>query len=68
MPHGNIEFDPFSDTFFDDPSATYARLRDEAPVYCNETYRWTQFEVQHDGLRRVNIANVAGHSNVPVVP
>ena len=33
-----IEFDPFSDTFFDDPYATYARLRDEAPVYFNETY------------------------------
>lgn len=38
MSHGNIEFDPFSDTFFDDPSATYARLRDEAPVYFNEKY------------------------------
>jgi cytochrome P450 len=35
---GTIEFDPFSDTFFDDPSATYARLRDEAPVYRNEKY------------------------------
>lgn len=33
-----IEFDPFSDTFFDDPYETYARLRDEAPVYFNETY------------------------------
>ena len=33
-----IEFDPFSDTFFDDPYQTYARLRDEAPVYFNETY------------------------------
>ena len=35
---GSIEFDPFSDTFFDDPSATYTRLRDEAPVYFNEKY------------------------------
>jgi cytochrome P450 len=35
---GSIEFDPFSDTFFDDPSATYTRLRDEAPVYFNERY------------------------------
>jgi cytochrome P450 len=35
---GSIEFDPFSDTFFDDPSATYARLRDDAPVYLNEKY------------------------------
>ena len=38
MPHSDIDFDPFSDTFFDDPSATYARLRDEAPVYFNEKY------------------------------
>jgi cytochrome P450 len=36
--HSAIEFDPFSDTFFDDPYATYARLRDEAPVYFNQTY------------------------------
>ena len=36
--HGSIDFDPFSDTFFDDPYATYARLRDEAPVYFNEKY------------------------------
>jgi cytochrome P450 len=33
-----IEFDPFSDTFFDDPYDTYARLRDEAPIYFNESY------------------------------
>ena len=38
MSPDSIEFDPFSDTFFDDPSATYARLRDEAPVYLNEKY------------------------------
>ena len=38
MSPGSIEFDPFSDTFFDDPSATYARLRDDAPVYLNEKY------------------------------
>jgi hypothetical protein len=33
--HSAIEFDQFSDTFFDEPCA---RLRDEAPVYFNETY------------------------------
>ncbi len=38
MPVESIEFDPFSDTFFDDPYDTYARLRDEAPVYFNEAY------------------------------
>jgi cytochrome P450 len=35
---GSIDFDPFSDTFFDDPSAIYTRLRDEAPVYFNQKY------------------------------
>src|SRR5580658_10217273 len=38
VPVEAIEFDPFSDTFFDDPYDTYARLRDEAPVYFNEAY------------------------------
>lgn len=38
MPKSVIEFDPFSDTFFDDPYETYGRLRDEAPVYFNENY------------------------------
>jgi cytochrome P450 len=33
-----IEFDPFSDVFFDDPYDTYRRLRDEAPVYYSEKY------------------------------
>lgn len=35
---GAIEFDPYSETFFDDPYETYRRLRDEAPVYRNEHY------------------------------
>jgi cytochrome P450 len=29
--------------------------------------RWPHFDVQHDGLRRVNMSNVAGYSHVPVV-
>lgn len=33
-----VEFDPYSDVFFDDPYETYRRLRDEAPVYHSE--RW----------------------------
>ena len=33
-----VEFDPFSRDFFDDPYATYARLRDEAPCYHSERY------------------------------
>jgi cytochrome P450 len=35
---GGPEFDPFSDVFFNDPYPTYKRLRDEAPIYFNETY------------------------------
>ena len=33
-----VEFDPFSDTYFNDPTEVYRRLRDEAPVYFNEKY------------------------------
>ena len=33
-----VEFDPFSDEYFDDPTDVYRRLRDEAPVYFNEKY------------------------------
>jgi cytochrome P450 len=32
------EFDPFSDTFFDDPYETYAWLRDNDPVHFNPHY------------------------------
>jgi cytochrome P450 len=32
------EFDPFSDSFFDDPNETYRWMRDEAPVY--HSGRW----------------------------
>src|SRR4249919_3267288 len=33
-----VEFDPFSEEFFNDPTEVYRRLRDEAPVYFNEKY------------------------------
>ena len=35
-----VEFDPFSDVFFDDPYDLYRRLRDEAPVYFSGRYRF----------------------------
>ena len=35
---GDVEFDPFSDEYFNDPSEVYRRLRDEAPVYFNDKY------------------------------
>jgi cytochrome P450 len=34
----DVEFDPFSDEFFNDPSEVYRRLRDEAPVYFSSRY------------------------------
>jgi len=34
----DLDFDPFSDTFFVDPYPTYKRMRDEAPVYYNAEY------------------------------
>lgn len=33
-----VEFDPFSDEYFNDPTEVYRRLRDEAPVYKSEHY------------------------------
>ena len=33
-----VDFDPFSDEYFNDPSDVYRRLRDEAPVYFNAKY------------------------------
>jgi cytochrome P450 len=33
-----VEFDPFSEKFFNDPYDVYRRLRDEAPVYFSERY------------------------------
>jgi cytochrome P450 len=33
-----VEFDPFSEEFFNDPTEVYRRLRDEAPVYYSERH------------------------------
>jgi cytochrome P450 len=33
-----VEFDPFSADFFNDPTETYRRMRDESPVYFSEKY------------------------------
>jgi cytochrome P450 len=33
-----LDFDPYSDVFFNDPYEVYRRLRDEAPVYRNDHY------------------------------
>jgi cytochrome P450 len=34
----SVEFDPFSEIYFNDPYETYRHLRDHAPVYYNEQY------------------------------
>ena len=42
-----VEFDPFSDQYFNDPYDLYRRLRDEAPVYFNEQYGfWALFRYE----------------------
>jgi cytochrome P450 len=33
-----VQFDPFGDDYFNDPTDVYRRLRDEAPVYFSEKY------------------------------
>jgi cytochrome P450 len=35
---GRVEFDPYSNDFFDSPFETYRRMRNEAPVYYSEKY------------------------------
>ena len=36
----DVEFDPFSDVYFNDPTEVYRRLRDEAPLYFNEKFNF----------------------------
>jgi cytochrome P450 len=38
MTKSKLVFDPFSEAFFNDPYETYARMREEAPVYYSEEY------------------------------
>ena len=42
-----VEFDPYSDDFFNSPFETYRRMRDEAPVYYSarhDFYALTRYE------------------------
>ena len=53
-----LEFDPYSQVFFDDPYDVYRRLRDEAPVWKmpgTNTYVLTRYEDIHDVLRRTDV-------------
>lgn len=38
MTTATVDFDPFSDEYFDDPTEIYRRLRDEAPVFYSDRY------------------------------
>jgi cytochrome P450 len=46
-----MEFDPYSDEFFDDPSEVYRWMRDEAPVYHSERYGFYALTRYADVLR-----------------
>ena len=54
-----MEFNPYSDSFFDDPYDTYRWMRDEAPVYYSE--RWDFYALTR------NSDVVAAHHKVPAV-
>src|SRR3984893_11957619 len=43
-----VDFNPYSDVFFDDPYETYRWMRDEAPAYYSE--RWDLYGVTWDAL------------------
>jgi cytochrome P450 len=51
-----LEFDPFSSTFFEDPTDVYRRLRNEQPVYYSEKYgfwalsRWEDVAAAHKNV------------------
>ncbi|GGL15002.1 cytochrome P450 [Nocardia jinanensis] len=49
--NGNIEFDPLSEEFFDDPYPVYRELRNQAPVYFNERYGFYALSRYEDVLR-----------------
>ncbi|MBV8950589.1 MAG: cytochrome P450 [Actinobacteria bacterium] len=46
-----VEFDPFSDVYFDDPYEMYRRLRDEAPVFHSERYGFYALSRYDDVVR-----------------
>lgn len=64
-----IPFDPYAYDFHEDPYPTYARLRDQAPVYYNSDLDFWAF-AGHDDVRNafrdsVNLSNAWGVSMDP---
>ena len=43
-----VEFDPYSEDFFNSPYETYRRMRDEAPVYYNDKLNFFALSRYHD--------------------
>src|ERR1700743_1404476 len=43
-----MEFDPYSDSFFDNPYETYRWMRDEAPVYYSQRWDFYALTRQED--------------------
>lgn len=48
----NVEFDPFSDEYFNNPSEVYGHLRDEAPAYYSEQYGFYALSTERAAGRR----------------
>ncbi|WP_166902867.1 cytochrome P450 [Mycobacterium sp. DL440] len=46
-----LVFDPFSEDYFNDPYPTYARMRDEAPVYYSDQYDFYALSRHEDVAR-----------------
>lgn len=53
-----VQFDPMSSVYFQDPYATYRRLRDEAPVYWSEQYGFYALS-RYDDVNRAHRETVA---------
>ena len=53
----DVVFDPYSDVYFDDPYDLYKKLRDEAPVSYNPTYKFYAYSQ--------NLFVVSNHNLVP---
>ena len=46
-----MEFNPYSEEFFEDPSDVYRWMREEAPVYHSERYGFWALSRYEDVLR-----------------
>jgi len=54
---GTVDFDPFSDVFFNNPFNTYCRLRDEAPVYPTRSMRRSNITAPQANSSQCRVVN-----------